>query len=336
MAKAGILYPGRSLNHNFLIALGRPADQLPRIFRQHYAGDESRLRADFDAFIGEIRQEIDAVTPHTVVMSGENLWHARNNEADRHRQLLASLATDVTIVAYVRRPADYYLSMIQQGMKASHQISRLRPIEYRNTIETLAGFGAKLEVHEYDVGSFPDGDISLDFARRYAPEAAGPLKKVTLRKRTNESMSAELMEIAREYRAHTHESQPNVFTKETKVLLRTLRNLDSGRRPKLKPEIADTLNHGAPDLLWLRNTHGVTFEGIDYDRIAEIPSSEPERIADICIVDQERKEGLVYEAIHAIVGGMTKDRPDLGYNFTTLFRPGTGGRRQGRGGRKKF
>jgi hypothetical protein len=75
-------------------------------------------------------------------------------------------------------------------------------------------------------------------------------------------------------------------------------------RPRLKEDIADRIDHGTVDLLWLRNEWGIAFRGIDYGQIRPDDAILSERfpakdalVEDICHVDVELRDRLVMVAL---------------------------------------
>ena len=122
------------------LQLRRPAPELPRVLRQVYGGDRApgaaRLRGLHAHPGGGGRGEASPTS-----------WCSRarccsassgHREARALQRALSRFSDDVTVVAYVRSPAQYYLSLVQQALKASSRISTPRPVSYRWVLESYA------------------------------------------------------------------------------------------------------------------------------------------------------------------------------------------------------
>ncbi|HET7715553.1 MAG TPA: hypothetical protein VFK86_07980 [Bauldia sp.] len=296
LRRKGVLYPKTRLNHNFLIAGLAPPDRMGRLFQQHYDGDADAIRADFADFWGGIVDSVRREAPSTVVLSSEFLFGAVGEAGgDALRALLAPLGGSTEIICYVRRPSDYYLSMAQQRLKASWVIRPVEAIGYRRSLEAALVAAERVHAVPYDRSLFPDGDVVADFAARFMPEAAADLRAVTDLK-VKPSMSAEAMAIVQAYRRSHHPDENDRFTPDTGQLVRRLgereAELGGRRRPELLPHVRDHIDQSSVDLLWLRDTFGIVFDGIDYVTIAARAGLTPESVDEICVVDPERRRLL--------------------------------------------
>src|SRR5690606_15336920 len=135
----------------------------------------------FDRWLEAIRAEAEALGAGTVVLSAENLFAITEPaQAQALRALLLGLGAErIEVIAYVRRPSDWYLSAAQQVLRASHQIRTARPVSYRAPIECHAAHVADtLRVFPYDRTLFPGGDILGHFLAEglgmAPPPAAAP------------------------------------------------------------------------------------------------------------------------------------------------------------------
>lgn len=296
LRKRGILYPKGAFNHNFMVAGVAPADRIGRLFVQQYGGDAEAVTSDFSDFWGGIVGAIGRHKPSVVVLSAESLFNSIGRAGpEALRALLEPLGAQTEAVCYVRRPSDYYLSMAQQQLKASSVIRPVGAVAYRRPIEAAAGAADAIHVVRYERSLFSGGDIVADFAARFLPEAAGELRSVEDPK-VKASMSAEAMDIVQAYRRNRHPDDNDRFTRDTGVLMRRLAEgeaaLGGQRRPELLPEVRDLIDRSSVDLLWLRDAHGIVFDGIDYAAIAPAPGFRPKAVAEICRVDPERRAML--------------------------------------------
>ncbi|MCB1500094.1 MAG: hypothetical protein KDK07_09960 [Bauldia sp.] len=300
LGKAGVLYPKGAFNHNFLVAGIAPVNRLGRVFAQQYRGDADKIRADFAAFWQGIVDSIDRRRPEVVVLSAESLFNGLwSGGPEPLRRLFEPLGGRLEIVCYVRRPSDHYLSMAQQQLKASSVLPAFGPVAYRRPLEVALAAAAAVHVVAYDRNLFPGGDIVADFAARFLPGTGVELHAVADAK-VKPSMSAEAMDIVQAFRREHHVGEDNRFTRGTGVLMRGLAEREAAlggqRRPQLLPAVRTHIEQSSVDVLFLRDSFGIVFEGIDYDRIALADRVQPGAVGDICVVDPDRR-ALLAEAV---------------------------------------
>jgi hypothetical protein len=304
----GILYPdrGRTRNSHLLLLEGLvPPERLPRGLRGMYREDFQAMARDRRAWLDELRKVIAKRRCHTLILSEEFLFYVRSEEGltELRRRLLALAgAVDIEVIAYVRRPSEHYLASVQQRLKGAHSIPGPNPVGYRQAID---GFDAhvadRMHVVHYDRASWVDGDIVRHFLATLLPGAESVVRPGPA---VNESLSAEAMSILAEYRSRFWSDQDNRMTPDTNEVVRVLSTLDAtsgdARRARLHDHIAQMVDLGSTDLLWLRDTHGITFDGVDYAAIHR-PATRHEplpRVDCICPVDDDRREELLWGAVH--------------------------------------
>ena len=307
LAERRVLYPVSPViesTSNFLMAGLMPFDKLPRYVRHSLKPWKGDYQGLFDRWIDGIRAEVATLGAETLVLSGENLFAVTEAApAAALRRILAGLGAErIEVVVYVRRPSDWYLSSVQQVLRASHQIRTARPVGYRAPIDCFAAHVAdQIKVFAYDRARFPGGDILGHFLQAglgiETPPASGEGER-----QFNATISAEAMALLQEYRSINHREADGTFTRDTARFRQALMQADAEtggeRRPALHPDLAQRLDQGSPDLLWLRDAHGVGFDGIDYDRIQTEAWQHPARkVEDICVIDKRRKRKLLNRAI---------------------------------------
>ena len=324
LRKKGILYPKVAFNHNFLIAGLAPPDRIGRVFAQQYAGNTEAVAADFADFWSRIIESVQRRKPSVVILSAESVYNPVGEAGpERLRALLAPLAARTEVICYVRRPSDYYRSMAQQQLRASSVIRPVGAVKYRATLEAALAATDAVHVVPYERSQFPGGDIVADFAARFIPDAAVDLAAVNDRK-VNPSMSAEAMDIVQAYRRERHPGENDRFTQDTRLLVRRLAQreaeLGGQRRPELVPRVRDHVDHSSVDLIWLRDTFGVVFDGIDYQAIAARDGFRPEAVTDICIVDPVRRAALA-ETASTSPTEPAEDRPTKAFRSAYVRRP---------------
>ncbi len=296
LRKNGILYPRGALNQNFLIAGLAPPQALGRVLTQKYQGDDERIRADFQSFMKAIASEIAETSPYVTVLSAEFLFGPVADEGpEALRNLLAPLSRTFEIVCYVRQPSDYYLARAQQALKASWELPAAGPVRYRPTLESALAAAETVHAIPFDRHRFPNGDVVEDFVAQVLPEAQGVLQSV-VHPKVKPSMSAEAMAIVQDFRRERHPDANDRFTRDTGALMRHLATreaeMEGQRRPRLRPEVAALVDQSSTDLLWLRDRFSIAFDGVDYTSLHERSAFRPDNVADICLVDMERKETL--------------------------------------------
>jgi len=309
LLKQGILYPRAPIiphSHNLLMAGLVPPGDLPRFVRHSLkrAGETPDL---CDRWIAELGEACARDGVRTLVLSAENLWGLTEPApAARLRDILRGIgATRIEAIAWLRRPSDWYLSMAGQVLVASHRIKPAAAIPYRPAIEAVAGHLADpgaTRLHVYDRTRFPGGDILAHFAAGMLDGAALPDAPP---REANVTLSSEGMELLRTYRHHAHPGKNARFTRDTKHVIDALERAEQAipghARPRLRPHIARKLDQGAPDLIWLRDTHGLVFDGIDYDAIETGPWRKNfNRIDRLCPVDADRLDRLRHRVVQEL------------------------------------
>lgn len=222
------------------------------------------------------------------------------NGVARLKGCLDTLTDNVTVVAYVRRPSDLYLSAIQQELRGSGILRLPQPMPYREVLESYrAVFGDRLQIAAYDRDAFPNRDIVGDFTSHFVPEI-GDRVAVASGTNINVSSSAEIMALMQDFNLATQSAKGPVVDKRPSAiesLLRVLASkyqLESGRA-SLRPDIKSYVDSVSTDMLWLRDEFGVRVRGLDYEAIGKatpLELSEPVRVCDLCPVDKTIQDRL--------------------------------------------
>lgn len=243
----GVLYPaGKGLlrrNHNILVLGVSEPDKLPRRFEQVYSGRHDKIRRDFQCVLDGISESASRNKVHTIILSSEMLFRVLSAaQAETLFSSLKNIADAIDVVTYIRHPAEYYLAIVQQTLKASQKINPLFSINYRPVIECYMRFADSVTVVPYIRSELHKGDITHDFFLRMLPQYVVLLGRFTLRN-SNETFSAEGMDVIQRYRAHACADQDNVFADDAAVILKNLRSLDREvagfTRPVLRSHVRD-------------------------------------------------------------------------------------------------
>ena len=317
LGRQGILYPRAPLfsdSQNFLVAgVEARRHALPRMIRTAFEGRMDQIGPTFARWMRDMEASIASARPETMVLSSEWLFGLRGEQKfDRLAELLRRFGDRIEVVAYVRRPADQYLSTVQQTLKGSHAIRPLSAVRYRTPLEGFARVADAIRVVRYDRSDFPGGDIVRDFRETFLPGAE--LGETPGGGAANASISAEGMAILAGYRRANHRKSRRRFTPDTDRLIAAIRDADAAIggevRPRLRPEVAAAIDAASADVLWLRDTYGIVFDGLNYDRVGPASDTEdaapgaakPRRreVAEICVVDPDRHHELTMRTLHGL------------------------------------
>ncbi|KQB98304.1 hypothetical protein AL073_05355 [Loktanella sp. 1ANDIMAR09] len=244
----------------------------------------------------DLKAQVEAIRARQIVISSEHFFQAFDAATFAHAsQILHSLAQAVVVVIYVRAPVSDMLSNLQESVKTPLNRVQRRDRDALQTIITAwaGAFPGAVQIHAFDKQTLVNRDIKADFFGRYLPEADLPtLPDGDL----NTSMSAEAMAILHDVKAGRLDRRFDVVSFYERVR-RDDNRVVAPTHPAWQDGVAQSINNWcAPDLIWLRDAHCITFPGIDYDALN--PGSYdsdhilPARIEDVCLVDPARKARL--------------------------------------------
>jgi hypothetical protein len=227
---------------------------------------------------------------------------------ERLAEALGRMSEDIVPVVYVRSPAPYFLSGLQQQVRASGEGFAPFALQVREPIETVErAFGTRMLVRPFERAQLQDGDILRDFLTHalQAPDLVG----ATRASEANVSVSAEIMDIAVRYWRANCAGRDVMAGREHILLLERLRALEQQavgpRRPQLRPEIAAAIVRASQDAIWLRDHRGIRFGEVDYSGIDGTPLDHLghlTRIEDLCPVDAELRDMLLYRVLNEALG----------------------------------
>lgn len=299
LRKNGVFYPlldGK--DHHNALALPVCGSKPPRYLRARFGDDYQKNIAAFHDYFDKLATEVRRAAPETLVLSTEFLGRAFTPDMGQILfDRISTLSNDISVLVYLRNPADYYLSATLQTLKASGVLKHPRKQGSRSILESYAPFGATIRLREYNRKTLLNGDVRDDFIDGIAPDL---VKTLAVRPaERNETLSAELMEIIQDYRNAYWSNAHNQFNEETNTLLDTLRDaaLDEGlyRKPQLRHDLAASLSALDEDMVWLDQTFGFRFRDVDYDTtpVGLAPlEGVYKRVRDICEFDAAIKERI--------------------------------------------
>lgn len=246
------------------------------------------------------------------ILSTEDFSWLTADEIAQFRKDLGNLGFgNFRVVLYVRDPADYYLSWIQQLLKVSDRV--VNPISFRCPFLSVAEAWEQVFPGCVDVRLFAEGsnfDVVQDFSS--VTEDFLGVAVPSMPKRANTTVSAEGMTVLQRYREVFWSDRDGVGTPDSLRLVEFLarsKTLVPQIRPELRPEIA----------AWVRANHhddlGVLAEryGVDLPaRCAEVrkPTNfdrEDLRVADVV----QRVDGATVTALLLQIAraGLQERRP---------------------------
>ena len=174
-----------------------------------------------------------------LLLSSEHMFYFELDEILKLKSFLEERRfTRFKVVLYLRDPASYYTSFIQQKVKASFTIPS--PLEFYPKYKMLVSnwsevFGEDLCIREFNRKKMENGNVLDDFSM-IVSEFFG--KNVVLSSDlANESISAEGMKVLQEFRKIFFRKEENRFAKESNCLLKKIVDIEKaqpGSKPKLK------------------------------------------------------------------------------------------------------
>lgn len=272
--------------------------KLPRLLNEDYANVAREFWAD-------IWKDVNHYHPQTIVISSELFFRPMVPPViERANKLIEEVAETSEVVTYLRAPDTHYLSRYQELLKQL----RVSPLVSRTLVkDTVQPFtehwNGSVSFNVFDRSMLIGGDTLLDFMTRYLPEINTGI--IAERGKTyNTSLSAEAMSLMHDCAIGKVQWSGTARLLMDQVV-KADRHLQNPTKPKLRPEVAESLiNWRADDLFWLRDEHGVVFPTIDYEAIN--PKNvhgwvfEAGGIENICNFDPDRKSALTQRALTRI------------------------------------
>ena len=257
-----------------LSGLAAPVSRLP----WHMAGfgGPAEAAARFGVFRTHVLRDIEALRPDLLLFSAETMF-TRIRASYRRRLPRAFLGFGVrapVFVAYVRRPSERYASALQQSLRRSAEVRQPRRRDWRGPVtdyEEMFGKGC-VRLHLFHRSALRDCDIVTDFCARHLAARGVEPSRLRGPSEINISISAESMEILRDFRAEFHGGAETRLISAVDALREALRAADAAcgaARPRLRPEVAEMMDYASDEPLWLRDRHGVVFPDFDYRRLEE-------------------------------------------------------------------
>lgn len=310
LASHGVLYPTNVegcpfKNHRLLVGSFLKFGSMPRHIQSREEYTRENIDAKYREFVDHVHEQIAGETPEAMVLSSESLFRRIPPHKYRPvRRMFDRFGNETQFVAYLRRPSEYFLSMLQQNFRASHEVKQPLGPQFRAVLRSyLECFGVPVVSAElFHRDSLADRDVVSDFCARYLREYGVRARKLRVPEHANESVGGESMDILARYRLTFHAERNNVASRDTMELFRELtradRKLGAGR-PRLRPGIADLVDQSRDDPLWVRDRFGVEFPDFDYARLEKSGAKRPEqkqwRLEDLVEIDRDMQKDILAE-----------------------------------------
>jgi hypothetical protein len=292
LSRHGILYPTvrfGGIEHGTLSSLVFEPNRWPRQIRHRERIPWRKPQVEGKQLVRDLgdisrRSDID-----TVVVSTEYLFRQLNEEnAKILREDVVAHFSDVLAVAYIREPADRYLSLCLQSVRHSASIPNPGSGHFRKILESWQET-MPLKVRAYDRDLLSGGDVILDFMENFLPEV--PRDELDFNPpRSNPALSPEVCAILQQYRREIYPDQDNVIRSDGIRLADTLSRIAESEgclnRAQLYPCIQDYIHSKlADELVWLRDTYGIQFSKLAQPMQVQRKRPSVRNIEDICFVD---------------------------------------------------
>ena len=241
-----VRYPlmGRDRNQNRLITLYLPRSQWPFRWRDVDAETCRRYRQFISAELS---------SPGDAIISGAALSRRFTPAAAQAlRDSLESFGfRRFHVILYLRDPADYYISDMQQMLKGSDATAPmgLHPKAFRYRMRRMTETWEHVFPDSLVVRKFPaksESDITADFSALVYEFFGISLPRIP--ERMNSSISAEAMQIIQDYRLAFSPDDGGILTPDAAELVRFMQQSQAQvvqTKPVLKPEVAQCIraNH---------------------------------------------------------------------------------------------
>jgi hypothetical protein len=306
LKEASILYPTRTnpseYKHAFAIPwlLGLENEAIRR--RGRCKNEE--LQKLSHSYWESVKNEVNETKPETLILSAEGFWIMRKATQEKinfFKENLYAIAGRVDVAGYLKSPASYFTSMINQKLRNYREVFLPRPNYYRSSLETWEATG--FDQHSwriFDRNRLTNRDIIDDFCTHHLPADLNPtcLKREGV-EQANSSVSNEALVILEKLVQRQPILRNNIYDHRRSKVVEILRQADRAvggqSRPCLTEEATASVISRCQDLGWLAD-RGLTFPDID-PALIDRPSSVdlPEKftcVADFCPVDTERLASL--------------------------------------------
>ena len=215
----------------------------------------------FDDFYNDLKRQIAYSRPKCLLLSTETLFNSLA-DVDILYELLCQFSNDNEIVSAVRKPVDFYQSIIHEILKRTHILPNFE-YQVKSILELYTKKFCSVRVWSYEgdsVGLVGNVLKNFDIAK----------SSLILPDKLNKSASAEGTYLLQRYRRHFHLDNAWKKTRDTDTFLKVLSQVEQKcdvTSIKLKSQIAENIRNECKSLeSWLLES----FEDYQPFQIAEI------------------------------------------------------------------
>ncbi|MEL6817548.1 MAG: hypothetical protein AAFP80_02740 [Pseudomonadota bacterium] len=313
----GIWYPDNPYaeddSHHLLIGLyGEGLNEGAKI-----SGSPSIQRKDMRSkaleFAKYIHAQAQKIKPHTVVISSELLIPSQEKNVTRLSEALYPITDDIRPIAYVREPADWYKSRLQQSAKGCVFHKPFPTPHLRTAFESIeSAFEHRMLVRKFARKDLIGNDIVSDFLEGVLGVEAKNFdyQKVS----ENASISGESAFALLVLGDALSRSRNPIFRLRMKWfrswLKRNQHQLGNYSKHEIKPKLVQDIRRTSTDYLWLKEHYGIEFEALNYEAIEPLDEATERRYqrpSHVCVVNEEKLASLLFEYMEK---GMLFDVPN--------------------------
>lgn len=258
-----------SFGHQNIVSL--LTDNVPRSVSSKLKNKGISLKAYREEFAGSLESQLS--DSNHLVLSSEYLWSLEEKEIKLLKHSLEKKGfSEFLVVMYIRNPADYYLSMIQQKLKASSKI--VDPFRFRykalSAVENWSAVFGNVFLESFEMAK--GKGISLSFSNIVGDFFDSPVSFENIR--TNEGLSSEALVFLQKIRSSLDGFEDDVLDYKGRRLVALLAKFNSfGKKPKLKYHIKQHiyLNH-VDDFMLLKEVYELPMT-LDFHGLESMESS---------------------------------------------------------------
>ncbi len=292
----GVFYPKlamNDINHRCLAPAIFKADKYSADIRLGLGGSPEKIIEGSSAQWDKLRENAPS---DVLILSGENFFRPLTGDSGETLKTALSMKgyERRRILAYIRHPADRYLSFVQEQLKIITRIVAVKAYPFMDTLRSYRQvFGEDFQVRLYDRSLLKDADVFHDFVD-WAGLDETMVNMDIKDDRPNHSFSAEAMKVLTQLQGRTRRKS-DAEVQQNRRKLNALRKLDravpGATKPTLKPKARARIERGSFELLALREEFDLSFPGVDYSKID--PRGETEKMvvtdfSQICDFDEAR------------------------------------------------
>ncbi|WP_430468825.1 hypothetical protein [Vreelandella titanicae] len=248
-----------TLGNQNIDCLFKPAKRFSRALKSRLNAKGIKPNKYQKAFKNKFLKEYE--DSKNLILSSEYFFNLNSDEIEKlYVFLKEELKIDeVQVVCYLRSPADYYLSFVQQQIKASSKYPVPSSFRY-NMLENIKCWEdtfPNIVVRQFSKKQLVNEDVVLDFNNIINDFFDIKINLEPMK--FNESLSALSMVTLQHYRKTIYGSKDGEFNKSSRNLLNMLLDLSAEeKKPRLKKTVDATIqNNHKNQIVYFQNHYGL-------------------------------------------------------------------------------